>query len=191
MGTAKIPLPVKLIIGIITNNLELVEKVKQKLSEPFGPVDYLSEVIPFVHTNYYAKEMGAPLWRRFLSFERLISPDQIADIKLITNELENQFASPITKNRNINLDPGYISLSKLVLASTKDYSHRIYLGKGIYAEATLKFVKGSFTPFEWTYPDYRTEKYISTFNQIRQIYFNQLKLIRTDKDSNNSELGSK
>ena len=78
-------------------------------------------------------------------------------------------------SRIINIDPGYLDLSKLILASTKDYKHRIYLTKGIYAEVTLFYQDKTFCPWEWTYPDYKTGEYIEIFNRIRQIYAEQIK----------------
>ena len=111
--------------------------------------------------------MGSPLKRQFISFEKPISPEKITDIKLFTNSIEEKLC--VHKKRRINIDPGYMSDSKLVLATTKEHFHRIYLNKGIYAEVTLYWRKGSFQPFEWTYPDYRTREYIDILNAIRKV----------------------
>jgi len=164
--------PAKLIIGMFSNKTNLFEKVKKILEEKFGPVDFVSEVLPFNKTNYYEKEMGKDLKRIFYSFQRLISPESLVEIKIFTNQIEEKFSEG--GKRRVNIDPGYLTLSKLVLASTKDYSHRIYLKEGIYAEVTLRFEKGTFIPYEYTYPDYRTPEYLHIFNQIRQIYLNQV-----------------
>lgn len=180
MGKPKSSQPVKLIVGMFSNQTELFTEIKKFLEEKFGPVDYESQILSFDNTNYYEKEMGKDLKRIFYSFEKLINPENLAEIKIFTNQIEEKFTGVERGEhlkRKINIDPGYLTLSKLVLASTKDYSHRIYLQEGIYAETTLKFEKGSFTPYEYTYPDYRTPEYINIFNQIRQIYLNQKKLV--------------
>jgi hypothetical protein len=173
MGKVKEPIPVKLICGMISGNPELFEQAKLKLQARYGPIDYFSPMIPFsCYTDYYEPEMGPALSRQFISFEKLIDPSEIVPIKLATNQIEIEFSSP---NRIINLDPGYISKAKLVLATTKDYQHRLYLGQGIYAEVTLRFRQGKFEPYEWTYPDYQTPEYLNIFNQIRSIYSEQIK----------------
>lgn len=111
--------------------------------------------------------------RKFLSFESLISPQRLAEIKSLTNELEVRFQRQESE-RGINIDPGYVEAGKLVLATIKNQQHRIYLGKGIYGEVTLRFRKGRFEPWEWTYPDYRSAPYLKFFNRVREIYLEQL-----------------
>ncbi|MGB9597059.1 MAG: DUF4416 family protein, partial [Candidatus Poribacteria bacterium] len=157
MGEIKKHPPVKLIVGMITANPSLFLSAEELLSQEFGNIDFASEVLNFDYTNYYEKEMGKNLLRKFISFENLIQPNDCPRIKHFTNELEKRFFSE--DKRLINLDPGYITAAKLVLLSTKDYIHRIYLRDGIYAEVTLEMEGNSFKPWKWTYPDYRTEKY--------------------------------
>lgn len=134
----------------------------------FGPADFESPVTDFTHTDYYKDEMGAGLKRQFLSFAKLLDMKGLCDVKLKTNNLEKKFAR--SGKRTVNIDPGYIDLAKLVLFSTKDYTHRIHLDKGIYAEVTLFYKDKSFTAWPWTYPDYKTDGYIGLFNDIRDIY---------------------
>jgi hypothetical protein len=160
---------VKLITGMIASSENLFAEASDILSEYYGSVDYMSRTLPFDYTKYYEKEMGKGLIRQFVSFANLISPRDIADIKLRAIEIEKSFVLP-GKRRKINIDPGYIDGAKLVLATTKNYDHRIYLDNGIYAEVTLHYRKGSFMPWEWTYPDYRSKEYIDIFNRIREIY---------------------
>ena len=166
MGKIIEPEPVKLIIGLIGKE-GLFKEAEQVLSSRFGLIDYKSKSIDFIFTDYYKKEMGPELKRKFLSFKDLIQPDELPDIKCYTNKLETEIFS-VNHNRLFNIDPGYLTLAKLVLATTKDYQHRIYIGKGIYAEMTLKFKKKSFVSWEWTYPDYATKEYIDIFNEIRK-----------------------
>jgi len=175
MGKIKQHPPVKLITGMITTNVKLFDTAQERLREKFGEIDFESSVLPFDYTDYYEAEIGKNLLRKFVSFENLIQPDELAEIKVFTNELERQFSFPKTTNRQINLDPGYVSAGKMILATTKDHAHRIYLGEGIFAEITLRYYQKTFQPWEWTYQDYRTEEYITIFNWIRQIYMNQLK----------------
>jgi len=175
MGNIKEQPPVKLITGMITANVELFDSAQRQLREKFGDTDFESTVMPFDYTNYYEAEIGDNLLRKFVSFEGLIQPDELAEVKVFTNKLETQFFFPNTMNRQINLDPGYVVAGKMVLATTKDQAHRIYLGKGIFAEVTLRFYQKTFQPWEWTYRDYRTQEYIEVFNRIRQIYMNQLR----------------
>jgi len=157
--------PVKLIIGLIAPE-DLFDKVEKILCQKFGPADFKSEILDFNFTDYYEREMGTGLKRRFLSFKRNIVPRDLSHIKLYTNRIEKKF-SKSNGSRKVNIDPGYLTLSKLVLATTKDYQHRLYLDNGIYAEVTLRFKGKSFTIWEWTYPDYRSPAYISIFNHIR------------------------
>lgn len=165
MGSVKKPNRVKLIIGMLAKNKKLFEKTEEFFIKEFGLIDYQSPAISFKYTAYYKKEMGSRLKRKFISFKKLISQEKIAKIKLFTNSIEEKLC--VNNKRQVNIDPGYISDSKLVLATTKDYFHRIYLNHGIYAEITLKWRKHSFEPFEWTYPDYRSKEYIVILNNIR------------------------
>jgi len=177
MGIAGEPSPVKLCIGMLTRDESLFDEVASHLRNLYGATDFVSHVIPFTFTSYYEKEMGSSLLRRFFSFRELIDQGSLSLIKIATNELEAQYSKDGEegKKRRINLDPGYIGLSKLVLATVKDRSHRIFIGNGIYAEITLQYEKKTFNPWHWTYPDYRTPEYIEVFNTVRDMYVCQLK----------------
>ncbi len=173
MGVAKEHRPVKLIVGMFTRREELFDTARTELSKAYGAADHISPVWPFDFTSYYAEEFGKDLLRQFVTFSELIDPNKLPEIKLSTNRLEQELVSE--GKRQINLDPGYIDLSKLILATTKNHQHRIYLGQGIFAEVTLRFTRKSFRPWEWTYPDYRTDHHIEFFNQVRQTYLEQLR----------------
>ncbi len=173
MGRIKQPQPVKLIASVFTSDEALLAQARDVLADRFGRIDYQSEPLPFDHTDYYAREFGEGLVRQILAFAELIRPQRLAEIKCITNDLEMAWAVGLT--RRVNLDPGYVALSKMVLATTKDYSHRIYLGQGIYGEVTLHYRRGVFHPWEWTYPDYASPRYLEIFGQIRDIYVAQLR----------------
>jgi len=172
MGSTQKEHRVKLITGLIYRDSEQYLAIKPFLLRAFGPIDYESEELAFSHTDYYENELGTGLKRRFLSFSRLIPPQKLAGIKVRTNKFEKQKA--LKGKRTINIDPGYLDMAKLVMASTKDFCHRIYLDHNIFAEVTLVYKKDSFTFWDWTYPDYRTAKYIDIFNHIRQTYEQQI-----------------
>ncbi len=173
MGKAKQPAPVKLMCSIFTPDETLLAVVRGALTSHWGPLDYQSELLPFEHTSYYAREFGERLLRQIVAFANLIPREQLASIKCATNALEMTWIAE--GRRRANLDPGYIAMDKLVLATTKDYSHRIYIGQGIYAEVTLRYRRGSFQAWEWTYPDYASPRYLQMCNEIRAIYAAQLR----------------
>ncbi len=174
MGTLVEQLPVKAIIGVLTAEPPILPTVYQRLTDKFGPLDYTSELLPFTYTNYYEAEMGQGIQRQFISFKNLIDAGALSDKKLFTNQVEQEFTEENSSRRRVNLDVGYICMAKLVLASTKDHAHRIYLSNSIYAEITLRFYHKTFQPWEWTYPDYRSQSYINIFNHIRTLYREQL-----------------
>lgn len=172
MAEIKEPQKVKLIIGLIAKK-EYLKATIDMLIRKFGPVDFKSDIFEFKHTDYYYKEMGRPLYRHFVSFKKLISPDYLWKIKVYTNKEERKFLEK--GKRQVNIDPGYLDFSKLVLASAKDFSHRIYLNKGIYAEITLIYREGEYRAVEWTFPDYACLSYREIFRQIRGIYESQIR----------------
>ncbi|MDD5018859.1 MAG: DUF4416 family protein [Candidatus Omnitrophica bacterium] len=176
MGIPQKALPVKLVIGLIANDPALFERAQKFLERRFGPIDQKSRIFAFNQTRYYQSEMGEGLQRVFLSFEKLIRAGGLPAVKIATNRLERRLA-PLPSRRNINIDPGYISLAKWVLATTKNHSHRLYIDKGIFEEITLVFCRGSFGPLESTYPDYRQESHIAFFNETRNIYKTQVEKI--------------
>lgn len=168
--------PVKLFIGMLSSLSPVLEEVIPILETRFGDIDVKTSTWPFDFTNYYCREMGSSLGRQFISFRRLIDPGILKEIKIWTNGIERQLSSryeyPL---RPVNLDPGYLCLSKVVLATTKDYHHRIYLGDGIYGEVTLNYCRKQFRPCAWTYPDYQDPRYTAFFEDLRKIYHRQLK----------------
>lgn len=173
-----LPVPVKLFMGLIFSKKIDLEVLKQKLGDTFGQLGPESQIRAFDHTDYYNREMGTDLMRCFLGFKTCVNPDSLAGIKHITNRIEMQMGKLEGRKifRMINLDPGILSLSNVVLATTKNRAHRIYLGKGIYAEVTLLYSKAKgWCPLEWTYPDYRTPVANEFFQTLRNDYFLQIK----------------
>ena len=178
MGAIHTPLPVKLIVGVLTSKLERLTATEKKLTAAFGAVDARSDLFLFEWTHYYDKEMGNPIWRQFLSFAELIEPAAIADAKIATNAMEVELAEFMphraAASRPMNLDPGYLEQSKIVLASTKNFFHRILIARGIYAEVTLHYQDGEWQSFPWTFPDYGSGKYHMFFTSLREMYRRQL-----------------
>ena len=178
MGRPHAAKPVKLFTGLLSGDPDLLRRARQLLARRFGPIDCESDTRPFDRTHYYEAEMGSDLMRRFFGFERLIRPDELAQIKLEANALEEEIAGDCLLPdipRPVNIDPGYLDLRKLVLGTTKDRSHRIYLGHGIYAEVTLQYTSGAWQSLPWTYPDYTQPDYHTFFAQMREQYRQQLR----------------
>ncbi len=176
MGKIHAPQRVKLFSGILTSLPEIVTEIEKRLTTAFGVIDLKSDPYPFDLTHYYDEEMGAPITRRFVSFAALVMPTELSSIKGRTNELEEGFAMECGKvRRPVNLDPGYLEESKIVLASTKNFYHRILLADGIYGEVTLRYSGGSWQAFPWSFPDFRSGCYDGFFTLMRQVYRNQLK----------------
>ena len=163
--------PVKLICGLLSGDPDLLRRAKQLLRQTLGPIDLESAIWPFFQTDYYAEEMGPDLKRQFVSFDRPINPEEAANIKHETNALEERIAEDcagLDVPRPVNLDPGYIDLGKLVLMTTKDNAHRVYIGQHMYAEVTLRYGAGTWHVWPWTYADYHQEHYHAFFTQVRE-----------------------
>jgi hypothetical protein len=179
VSTPASPQPVKLIMSLLTGVPHLIDEACGDLRERFGAIDFLSEALPFHYTRYYEEELGNNLIRRMVSFQKLISPDALPAIKLATNSIEHRFADDQSK-RKINIDPGYLALSHLILATCKGFAHRPYLQYGVYADLTLIFQAHTFKGLEWTFPDYRSEEMIRLLNAMRDNYLNQLRSLASD-----------
>lgn len=173
MSIPKIPNPGLLIISILSAQWDAFwPELQRELEKTFGPVSEVSELFDFDQTGYYDKELGTPIKRRLLSFEKLRPLDELADIKSFTNTLEIKYGA--TEKRLFNLDPGFITLNNLILATGKNFSHRIYLKDGIWADLTLMWQKKQWVDFPWTFPDYAGEDMKSRLTKLRRSYKNML-----------------
>jgi hypothetical protein len=176
MGQVHLPPPVLLVIAAFSRHEEALRWAEEKLSACFGSIARTSSDFSFHQTRYYERSMGPGLRKRFLIFQDLIPADQLAEIKLRTNELEQELA--LSKDwpepRPLNLDPGILSLGKFMLATTKDQAHRIYLRDGIYAEVTLRFQDQALQPWPWTYADYRQPEVLAFLAEARGYYRQRL-----------------
>jgi hypothetical protein len=171
MGAIRPPKKAVLFAGLLSGDEDLLRRAAHILQKHFGPVLATSDLWPFDQTDYYEAEMGPDLQRQFVAFTEMIDPGRLAEIKRETNDIEGRISVECVLPegfRAVNIDPGYLTLSKMVLATTKDYSHRMYLGRGIYAEVTLHFESGRWQPWPWTYPDYASGRYDEFFAALRE-----------------------
>ncbi len=159
---------VKLIVSILADCGERINKALEELSERYGGTDFVSSLHAFDSTDYYQREMGGSLVRRFVTFERLIRPEALPDVKIFCNKVEDHHSRE--GSRRVNVDPGYLGHPHLILATGKGYAHRPYLRDGIYAELTLIFRDGTFQLLPWTYPDYAAAPMLKMFNRLRERY---------------------
>lgn len=173
MSHPKPPLPVKAFAGILLSDPKPMDEVVERLIEGHGEIDMVSEIFPFTHTDYYEREMGKDLIRRFVTFRDLMEPDRLPILKHLAFSIERRFSDG--KGRKVNIDPGYIALEKVVLSTFKNFSHRLYLGDSVYGDLVLIYRKGSFLPLEWTFPDYREDEIRNFLESVRRRYIFQLK----------------
>lgn len=173
MGKIKLHNPVKHFCAVTFSNAFDVDIILEQIESVFGQIEKKSDVFFFDQfTDYYTPEMGNNLRKQFIAFTKLQDPDFLVQYKIQSNHLEDEFF--INRQRQVNIDPGYLTEAKMVLATTKDYSHRIYLGKGIFGDLHLYFENGSFKKQFWTYPDYQQPLAINYFNELRVRYREQI-----------------
>jgi hypothetical protein len=173
MGHARTPRAVKYFASILFTDEKMLHRAFGELQYVVGKIQAKTVVSEFLHTDYYMREMSPGILRQFVLFQPHLERDFLAEIKLKTNTLEESLS--VNGRRTVNIDPGYISLENVILATTKAYTHRIYLTKGIYADLTLIFQAGTFRPLEWTYPDYADEKIIALLNEWRSLYKEEMR----------------
>ncbi len=176
MGQYKVPAPVKLVIGLLGANPQILKTARMLLMDKYGDEEEVMEAIPFTWTNYYAEELGTAPLRSFVSYASAISRERIVEIKRFTNELELSLS--VEALRPVNIDPGYMTLGQFFLATTKDQRQRVYIREGIFVEPTLYFQAGKFLPFDWTYPDYRSQVYHEYMLAARSKLAFQLRQLR-------------
>ncbi len=168
MGVLSEQRPVKLVSSIIFKEDKHLEEAERKLKRTYGQTESIERWLPFDKTDYYYEELGRPLRRKFICFKKLVKKDKIYKIKLVTNRIEDRLRR--RGKRLVNIDPGYVTEAKLVLLTTKDYTHRVYVAGRIFAESTLFYQEDTFKPWPWTYPDYASAEAVAYFNEIRQLY---------------------
>ncbi len=167
------PDPVKLTIAMTFRKDLVGERILAEFEREHGEVDMESACFDFEHTKYYEREMGPNLLKQFLSFKALYAREKLVEWKHLALKLEKKYAKD--GKRRVNIDPTYLELPKLVVASTKNFAHRIYVGGGIFGDVQLRYQNNRFATHEWTYPDYATPLALGFFQRVRERYFQQLK----------------
>ena len=174
MGQIKDYPPVKYFAAVTYSSEEILEEMKDRLQELIAGIDNSSPVYSFSQfTSYYESEMGAALKKIFFTFLELKPAELLPDIKIATNQLELKYFK--NARRQINIDPGYICAAKMILATTKDYDHRIYLNRGIFGDIHYRYRQGEFQINDWTYPDYQQPFILAFFKETREKYLVQLR----------------
>ena len=174
MSRLQDPLPVKPVAALFSAHRDLLTQAARKLEEKVGLMDYISPEFIFDQSEYYREEMGWPLIKRFFAGRELMDPGELVPLKVFTASLEEEFLDSGSK-RQVNIDPGYISTERLVLATGKNNVQRIYLGRGVWGDLTLIFERGAFKALPWTYADYASEEVRSVMADIRKKYQDQLR----------------
>jgi hypothetical protein len=185
MGQATSPARVKLFIAFLYNTEAPVDEILNRLGHRFGEVQYSHGPVPFSWSDYYRDEMGGSLEKRYFNFLAGIDRAVLPEIKKFTNNLEMEYARD-NGSRIINIDPGYVARDKVVLATTKDFYHRLYLADGIFGEVTLHYRKGKFRYFSWTYPDFRDEAVLRFLERVRAPLVKEIR----DGDTEDAPSGS-
>ena len=176
MGKAAQPSQATLFIALMYHPSVSTDEIRAMLQKQYGDIESTYGPVPFSFTDYYRDEMGGNLQKMYMTFGRRIQRDGLAAIKTFTNGIEERYLS--SGKRTVNIDPGYVTRDKLVLASTKDFYHRIYLSQGIFAEVTLHYRKGGFRFFSWTYPDYMTPGFYAFIEKARARLVKELRCER-------------
>lgn len=186
MAKAREPLPAKLVVALFSSSWDVILEAKHQLISLFGAIDLEGLPFEFIQTHHYEKSMGSSLIKQLVAFQALVEQGDLKEIKNQTNALEEEAKTwksslNLSVSRPVNLDPGLITGAKFILATMKDFSHRLYLGNHVYGEVTLMFQKGKFCIQPWTYPDYQKEENLLFLKQVRQIYMDQLALFLKEK----------
>lgn len=172
MAEPMIPPRAKLFVGVLAGTDAYLERTEAALLKKFGEIDFKTMKIPFSHTDYYSS-LGANIFKIFISFKKLMRREEIVEIKLFANRLEKKISEK--GKRRVNIDPGYLTLSNVYLATCKEFFHRAYLARGVYLENEYRYVARRFQPWDWTHPDYRKPEYLDFFYNLRKIYVRQIK----------------
>ncbi len=148
-------------------------EAEERLSDILGPLGERSQLYDFsAFSHYYDGELGGRVWKYLVAADRLVTADRLVELKLSTEAVETDFRRGIdhTGPRRVNLDPGYVNGWQVVLATVKNHGHRLYLGQGVFAEVTLRYVQGRFEALPWTYPDYQSPPVHEALYRFRQAY---------------------
>ncbi len=176
MAVPQAPEPVKVFVALLRSPAADLVAARSRMVGAWGAIDHTGEDLPFTVTDYYSAEMGDRLVRCIVSFEELVRPETLVELKLTANEIE--IALGVDGRRTVNLDVGYFDIHKVVLASGKYDAQKVHLGDGIYADIVCRYSQGEYHPYEWTFPDFRAGRYDADLLEIRRLYKRQLRARR-------------
>ena len=168
MSRRAVPPRAKLLASVIYRDEERFAEARGLFAERIGAVERVSDRLPFDFTEYYAREMGAPLVRRFVVAADLVARDALAGVKDAAERIEDALA--VGGRRTVNIDPGLLTEENFILATGKNYSHRVYLRDGVFADLTLVYERGAYRALPWTYPDYGSEPVRAFLAEVRSAY---------------------
>ena len=173
------PVPVKLISGLLcpAGQTESTEWAAGRMSAVFGDIELASRPYPFDYTDYY-RDIAPRLERRFFVFAGLRHPFGLVVWKKLAISIEAESVDGTGAGRRVNIDPGYLDGARLVLASTKDNAHRIYLWDDIYAETTMCRKKSGWISFSYTFPDFASGVYDDFLDSARNVWRRDLRARR-------------
>ncbi len=174
MSTPRQPDPAKLFFAVLSSQDAPIEELRHRLSLEFSAIQHELEPYAMTDSDYYVPEMGAHLQKTIWVCAQSIDPAELVDIKLHTNRLEAHYAGK--RGRRVNIDPGYLDLARVVLATGKNNAHRLYIASGIYEEITLLWKRREgYQPLPWTYPDYRRAEVLNFLNLARESFHEELR----------------
>lgn len=165
MSRRRVPPPATLLLSVIYRDEGAFEAAARRLAERIGPAGRIAGPFPFDFTDYYRREMGGPLVRRFIVGAATVARDALPGIKASAEAVEAELAAG--GRRTVNIDPGLLTEENVVLATGKNYAHRVYLRDGVFADLALVFRDGAYRPLPWTYPDYASEPVRSFLEEVR------------------------
>ena len=182
MGQTRPPIPVLLIAAISSNSVDAIEWGAGQIEAAWGEVWLKTPVFDFDHTSFYNATMGEGIKKQLFAFEQPIDPEKLPSIKNSSNAIEAVFENLRSHDveRPINIDPGYVTEAKLILATIKDRDHRVYLGEGIYGEVTLAYYGKKWNPSRWTYPDYMAPENLDFVEKCRLRLRQKLQVMRAE-----------
>jgi len=172
MARIQKPPPGRLVVSIIYSSMDALADAVKALEKRFGRVQYETLEIPCAEADDYREEMGDDLLRRFYSFETEVARDSLPALKAACYKIEPKFSDTVDDYhfRTVNIDPGIMTPSALVMASHKEYNHRVYLRDGVYAEIALIFAHDKFCRLPWTIPDFCADEAIDFFERVRSSF---------------------
>ncbi len=176
MSLRKAAPPAGLLFSVLFREERDFDRAARMIAERAGGVESVGGQFPFDRSDYYEREMGAPLYRRFLLADGPIPREELVQAKLGAWAIENALSR--NGRRTVNIDPGLLTEENVVLATGKNYAHRIYLCDGVYADLSLVFENGEYRPLPWTYPDIASSVIRSFLGELRRVIRERSRRVR-------------